>query len=136
MHGSRRVRVVEDEVSCIFRRTSDAKLGKLGTEQARRAEVWAALFDLGAARRCASRLLIQNTGDSAAVSHALDGLLALEEWRVTLLTALGLPDSVVTLIDSFLCLLERTRLTSEESQRLLRVPQLWSPQLAARKWRR
>ena len=98
--------------------------------------MWAALFDLGAARRCASRLLIQNTGDSAAVSHALDGLLALEEWRVTLLTALGLPDSVVTLIDSFLCLLERTRLTSEESQRLFRVPQLWSSEIATRKWTR
>ena len=114
-----RVWVLEDEVSCIFRRTSGAKLGKPATEEAKRAEVWAARLDLGAARRCASRLLIQNTGASAAVSHALDGLLALEGWRVTLLTDLRLPDNVVTLIDSFLCLLERTRLTLEESQRLL-----------------
>ena len=98
--------------------------------------MWAALFDLGAARRSASQLLIQNTGDSTAVSHALDGLLALEEWRSTLLTDLGLPENVVTLINSFLCLLERTRLTSDESQRLLQVPQLWSSQLAARKWTR
>ena len=66
----------------------------------------------------------------------LDRLLALEEWRSTLLADLGLPENAVTLINSFLCLLERTRLTPEESQRLLRVPQPWSSQLAARKWTR
>ena len=131
-----RVQVLEDEAPCIFRGTSGARPDKLATEEARRAEVWEALWDLGAARRSASQLLIQNTGDSTAVSDALDGLLALEEWRGALLADLGLPENVVTLTNSFLCLLERTRLASEESQRLLQVRQLWSSQLAARKWTR
>ena len=128
-----RVQVVEDEAPCIFRGTSGARPGKLAAEEARRAAVWEALWDLGAARRSASQTLLENTSDSSLVEHLLDGLQALEEWRAVLLAELGPPDNVIRLINNFLCLLERTRLTPEEGQRLLRVPQLWSSKLATRK---
>ena len=105
-----RVQVLEDEAPCIFRGTSGARPDKLATEEARRAEVWEALWDLGAARRSASQTLIENTGDSSLVEHLLDGLQALEEWRVVLLEQLGLPDNAIRLINNRLCLLERTRL--------------------------
>ena len=130
-----RVQVLEDEASCIFRGTSGARPGKLATEEARRA-VWQALWELGAARRSASQTLLDNSSDSSLVEHLLDGLQALEEWRAVLLAELGLPDSAIRLINNFLCLLERTRLTPEEAQRLLLVLQLWPSGLAARKWAR
>ena len=127
------VQVLEDEAPSIFRGTSGARPDKLATEEARRAAVWEALWDLGAARRGASQTLLEDTSDSSLVEHLLDGLQALEEWRVVLLTELGLPDNVIRIINNFPCLLERTRITTEESQRLLRVPQLWSSKLAKRK---
>ena len=130
-----RVQVLEDEASCIFRGTSGARPGKLATEEARRA-VWQALWDLGAARRSASQTLLENTSDSSLVEHLLDGLQALQEWRVVLLAELGLPDNVIRIINNFLCLVERTRLTPEEARRLLLAPQLWSSGLAVRKWPR
>ena len=131
-----RVWVLEDEVPCIFRGTSGARPDKLATEEARRAAVWEALWDLGAARRSASETLLENTSDSSLVEHLLDGLQALEEWRAVLLAELGLPDNAIRLINNFLCLLERTRLTPEEARRLFLVPQLWSSGLAVREWSR
>ena len=92
--------------------------------------------DLGASRRSASQTLLKNTSDSSLVEHPLDGLQALEDWRAVLLAELGLPDNAFRLIDNFLCLLERTKLTPEEARRLLLVPQLWSSGLAVRKWSR
>ena len=131
-----RVWVLEDEVPCIFRGTSGARPDKRAAEEARRAAVWEALWDLGAARRSASQTLLENTSDSTLVEHLLDGLQALEEWRAVLLTELGLPDNVIRMINNFLNFLERTRLTPEEARRLLLVPQLWSSGLATRKWTR
>ena len=131
-----RVWVLETEVPYIFRGTSGARPDKLATEDPRRAEVWEALWDLGAARRSASQTLIENAGDSSLISDLLDGLQALQEWRATLLEELGLPDNAIRLINNFLCLLERTRLTPEEARRLLLVPQLWSSGPAVRKWSR
>ena len=129
-----RVQVLEDEVPCIFRGTSGARPDKLATEEARRAAVWEALWDLGAARRSASQTLLDNSSDSSLVEHLLDGLQALEAWRVVLLTELGLPDNVIRIINNYLSLLEGTRLSPEEARRLLLIPQLWSAGLAARKW--
>ena len=128
-----RVQVVEDEAPCIFRGTSGARPGKLAAEEARRAAVWEALWDLGAARRSASQTLLENTSDSGLVEHLLDGLQALEGWRVVLLTELGLPENVIRIINNYLSLPERTRLAPEGARRLLLVPQLWSYGLAARK---
>ena len=131
-----RVCFLEDELPWNFRGTSGARPGKLAAEEARRAAVWEALWDLGAARRSASQTLIENTSDTSLVEHLLDGLQALEEWRAVLLAELGLPDNAIQLINNFLWLLERTRLTPEEARRLLLVPQLWSSGLAVQKWSR
>ena len=134
MLGSSTVQDVEDEAPCIFRGASGARPGKLAAEEARRAAVWEALWDLGAARRSASQTLLDNTSDTSLVEHLLDGLQALEAWRVVLLTELGLPDNVIRIINNYLSLLEGTRLSPEEGRRLLLIPQVQSVGLAARKW--
>ena len=131
-----RVQVVEDEAPCFFCGASGAKPGKLAAEEARRAAVWEALWDLAAARRSASQTLLENSGDSRLVGHLLNGLLELEQWRGILLTELGLPDTVIQSINNCLGLLERTALTEEKVRRLILIPQLWYARRVVQKWTR
>ena len=70
-----------------------------------RVESWKSPWSCAAARRAASRLLEQNTGDFQQVAHALGFLRQLVLWRTTLLQNLGFPEEAIIGINQYLRLL-------------------------------
>ena len=98
-----------------------------------RTELWESLWDCAAARRAASQLLAQNTGDTQLVSYALGFLRQLEQWRRDILETLGLPEEAIVAINQCLRLLESLPIPPEAADNLLRNPECWSTELATRK---
>ena len=93
-----------------------------------RESAWCSLWECAAARRIVSNALRRNTGDSQLVAGLLETLRALERWRTTILEELGLPESVIRDINSFISLLEGgdfPALTPAQSRNLLNNPACW-----------